>query len=89
MAADWGTRKLKKVNKETLPSERKSQNTQGSYSFKDVVVTEPVTSELFSSFCSLTGLFSGFYLKPAKDVCFHPFVGTLNHVDFSFLVNMR
>lgn len=81
MAADWGTRKLKKVNKETLPSERKSQNTQGSSSFKDVVVTEPVTSEY--------GLFSGFYLKPAKDVCFHPFVGTLNHVDFSFLVNMR
>lgn len=77
MAADWGTRKFKKVNKETLPSERKSQDTQGSYSFKDVVVTEPVTSE--------DGLFSDFYVRGAKEVCFHPSVVTLNHVDFSFL----
>lgn len=81
MAADWGTRKFEKVNKETLPSERKSQNTEGSYSFKDVVVTEPVTSDY--------GLFSDFYVKGAKEVCFHPSVVTLNHVDFSFLVNVR
>lgn len=80
MAADWGARKFKKVNKETLPSERKSQNTQGSYSFQDVVATEPVTSE--------DGLFSDFYVRGAKEVCFHPSVVTLNHVDFSFLVTM-